>query len=562
MKHKIILPALWAGFKAKKTVSFFCFFAILASIGLQLVPSLVLKEITDEHIMLGVSEGVLSLAFIYLGAILLKGLADLVKQYTLSLLTQEVIVEIKVRMSEKLRHLSIFTIQSKTSGEWISYFSNDVDTIASLFTDDILTLIANLGSMAAISFTIYLLNPAVAYFVLASLPLLVFISYRFNRCTFNNQLKARVSLSKLNGWLNSRIQNTETLRFFHQEESQLEKMQQPLEENYHSFNKTNFYDSLFPCIMNLFRSIVLILFLLYAKQEIELGGLISSGSVVACVNLLLQLLAPVEAIAMQLQTIQEAASGVKRIRDFENLEEEVRHQRSVEGDKGIVQCDHLSFAYPQKPPLFKDLSLSFQQGERIVIQGKSGEGKSTLMNLLIGLYAADQGSVAIMNQDPFGMSEAKRRQTMGVISQLFLTRTGTIRELVTLNDWTITDEQLKKCCQLVKMDEVIEKLPQGYDTLIGNGSHSLSNGQMQLLALACALIHEPPILFLDEMTSGLDYESEKEVFEVLKELSHNRTIFTISHRFSQALNPTRILKLSEGRLIEVDVAVNNDTVIA
>lgn len=552
MKHKILVPSILSGFKAKKLISFFCFLSIAAGIYLQLLPSLLLKQITDEHIVPGIAQGVLSLAFVYLGAVLLSGAADLIKQYTLSRLTQSVIVEIKIRMSEKLRHLSIFTIQSKTSGEWMSYFSNDVDTIATLFTDDILTLIANLGSMAAISFTIYTLNPAVAFFVAAALPILVLISYRFNILTFRNQLKARVSLSRLNGWLNSRIQNTLTLRFFHQEADQLEKMQAPLDENYRILNKTNFYDSLFPCIMNIFRGLVLICFLLYAKQDIDSGGLLSSGSVVACVNLLLQLLAPVEAIAMQLQTIQEAASGVKRIKDFENLEEEERAEREINGGGVVIRCDDLTFAYPNQKPIFDGLSLTIRQGERIVIQGKTGEGKSTLMNLLTGLYAPDKGTVSLLNKDPFGMSEEERRQSVGVISQLFLTRQGTIRELITLNDPAITDEQLKKCCQLVKMDEVIEKLPNGYDSLLAPGSNALSNGQMQLLALACALIHEPPVLFLDEMTSGLDAESENEVFEVIRQLSQDRTIFTISHRYSDALNPTRILKLQNGRLVTAE----------
>lgn len=552
MKHKILVPSILSGFKVKKLISFFCFLSIAAGIYLQLLPSLLLKQITDEHIVPGIAQGVLSLAFVYLGAVLLSGAADLIKQYTLSRLTQSVIVEIKIRMSEKLRHLSIFTIQSKTSGEWMSYFSNDVDTIATLFTDDILTLIANLGSMAAISFTIYTLNPAVAFFVAAALPILVLISYRFNILTFRNQLKARVSLSRLNGWLNSRIQNTPTLRFFHQEADQLEKMQAPLDENYRILNKTNFYDSLFPCIMNIFRGLVLICFLLYAKQDIDSGGLLSSGSVVACVNLLLQLLAPVEAIAMQLQTIQEAASGVKRIKDFENLEEEERAEREINGGGAVIRCDDLTFAYPNQKPIFDGLSLTIRQGERIVIQGKTGEGKSTLMNLLTGLYAPDKGTVSLLNKDPFGMSEEERRQSVGVISQLFLTRQGTIRELITLNDPAITDEQLKKCCKLVKMDEVIEKLPNGYDSLLAPGSNALSNGQMQLLALACALIHEPPVLFLDEMTSGLDAESENEVFEVIRQLSQDRTIFTISHRYSDALNPTRILKLQNGRLVTAE----------
>ena len=552
MKHKILVPSILSGFKAKKLISFFCFLSIAAGIYLQLLPSLLLKQITDEHIVPGIAQGVLSLAFVYLGAVLLSGAADLIKQYTLSRLTQSVIVEIKIRMSEKLRHLSIFTIQSKTSGEWMSYFSNDVDTIATLFTDDILTLIANLGSMAAISFTIYTLNPAVAFFVAAALPILVLISYRFNILTFRNQLKARVSLSRLNGWLNSRIQNTPTLRFFHQEADQLEKMQAPLDENYRILNKTNFYDSLFPCIMNIFRGLVLICFLLYAKQDIDSGGLLSSGSVVACVNLLLQLLAPVEAIAMQLQTIQEAASGVKRIKDFENLEEEERAEREINGGGAVIRCDDLTFAYPNQKPIFDGLSLTIRQGERIVIQGKTGEGKSTLMNLLTGLYAPDKGTVSLLNKDPFGMSEEERRQSVGVISQLFLTRQGTIRELITLNDPAITDEQLKKCCKLVKMDEVIEKLPNGYDSLLAPGSNALSNGQMQLLALACALIHEPPVLFLDEMPSGLDAESENEVFEVIRQLSQDRTIFTISHRYSDALNPTRILKLQNGRLVTAE----------
>ena len=443
MKHKILVPSILSGFKAKKLISFFCFLSIAAGIYLQLLPSLLLKQITDEHIVPGIAQGVLSLAFVYLGAVLLSGAADLIKQYTLSRLTQSVIVEIKIRMSEKLRHLSIFTIQSKTSGEWMSYFSNDVDTIATLFTDDILTLIANLGSMAAISFTIYTLNPAVAFFVAAALPILVLISYRFNILTFRNQLKARVSLSRLNGWLNSRIQNTPTLRFFHQEADQLEKMQAPLDENYRILNKTNFYDSLFPCIMNIFRGLVLICFLLYAKQDIDSGGLLSSGSVVACVNLLLQLLAPVEAIAMQLQTIQEAASGVKRIKDFENLEEEERAEREINGGGAVIRCDDLTFAYPNQKPIFDGLSLTIRQGERIVIQGKTGEGKSTLMNLLTGLYAPDKGTVSLLNKDPFGMSEEERRQSVGVISQLFLTRLGTIRELINLYDPAITDEQLK-----------------------------------------------------------------------------------------------------------------------
>lgn len=553
MKHKILIPSILDGFKSKKLVTLFCFLSILAGIYLQLLPSLLLKQITDEHIVPGIAEGVITLAFIYLGAVLLSGVADLIKQYTLSRLTQEVIVEIKVRMSEKLSHLSIFTIQAKTSGEWMSYFSNDVDTIATLFTDDILTLLANLGSMAAIGFTIYTLNPAVAIFVAAALPILILISYWFNKITFRNQVKARLSLSKLNSWLNSRIQNTPTLRFFHQEEKQLSEMQEPLDENYRILNKTNLYDSLFPCVMNIFRGIVLVCFMLYAKQEVDVGGLITSGSVVACVNLLLQLLAPVEAIAMQLQTIQEAASGVKRIKDFENLEEEERIGHDVKASDAVISCENLHFGYPNQAPLFNGLSLSIKKGERVVVQGKTGEGKSTLMNLLTGLYAPDAGSISLLNKDPFGMSEKERRQSVGVISQLFLTREGTVRELVTLNDPEVSDEQLRKICKLVQMDETIEKLPKGYDTMLAPGSNALSNGQMQLLALACALIHEPPVLFLDEMTSGLDSESENQVFEVIRQLSHDRTIFTISHRYSEALNPTMVLKLQAGKLVPAEL---------
>ncbi|MDF2880506.1 MAG: hypothetical protein K0R54_1063 [Clostridiaceae bacterium] len=563
MKHNgIAASALKSTIKNKFIQSFFLLIAILGGIAMQLVPPQILKSIIDNNISKGIYSGVMKLSLYYLLATVLSGAFDFIREFMMAIIGQDILANIRYNMGKKLKTLPISYYSNNAVGEIISRFTSDVDAVGTLFSEGLVGMLADGLKSLGIIISVYLISPVLALYLLIFIPVIYFITSYFKSATFNAQMATRRAVSHINGSIQELFNGIRTIKIFSKEQLFLNNLQKPLNENITAVHKTSSLDSFFPCIMQVLRAVIITLTVLIAAPK-GLGALgITIGSVAAVVDLISRMFDPIQSIAEEFQTIQEAIAGVKRINDFDNEKEEIRHTEKSDRyytelslDKNNfnnvhIDVNNISFSYDNNKNNVQDINFTVLPGTKVALVGRTGAGKSTILNLVAGLYKPCKGSIKIQGMDPFKMPQNLRRKILGIVPQSFPIYDGTIKDAVTLYDETITDEQVIKACKTVYLHDDIMKLKNGYSTLIGEGESSLSHGQYQLLALACAIVCNPPILLLDEVTSGLDSLTEQKIFKALNEISKERTILTISHRVSGIIDANQVIILENGRIVE------------
>lgn len=517
---------------------------------MQLVPPQILKNIIDNNISNGIYSGIWKLSFCYLLAVLIAGIADLLKELMMAIIGQDMLASIRYNMAKKLQNLPISYFSNNSVGETMSYFTSDVDSVGTLFTSGLIGMISDTLKAIGIIISIYILSPKLALYSLIIIPIIYFITKFFKKATFKAQMETRQAVSHINGFIQEVFNGIRTLKIFKKEKSFLNKFQEPLSENINAVHKTSLYDSLFPCMMQVFRAIVITVLVAIASPS-SFG--ITVGAIAAVIDLISRMLAPIEAIAMEFQTIQQAASGMRRIKTFEEEKEEIRNiiKDQTLSENPSIEFENSSFSYDDGKEIIKNISFNVKPGSKVAIIGRTGAGKSTILNLAAGLYKPNTGSIKIGGLDPFFMEANLRRKYIGIVPQISSCYDGTIREAITLYDDSIISKDIEKAAKIVGLHDDIIKLKDGYDTLIGEGECSFSNGEYQLLSLASALVLNPPILLLDEVTSGLDRITEERIFNAIKNISKNRTILTISHRISGFIDSDEIIIIENGEIVEV-----------
>lgn len=305
--------------------------------------------------------------------------------------------------------------------------------------------------------------------------------------------------------------------------------------------RTNFYDAIYSPVVLLLNAVVVgIVMLLSASGNARILSLfgMSVGTSVAVINYISRIFAPIESLGMEIQTIQSAMAGVRRIDAFL-----AQPERAMENGEtaayGDVVLSHVTFGYGEAPVL-RDFSMTVKQGEQVTLAGRTGAGKSTVFKLLLGLYHPEAGSVTIGGVDVADITDAERRTCIGCVEQHFARVPGTVLEQITLGDPGITEEMARNAAKLAGLDAAIQTLPGGYDTVCTDGM--FSQGEWQLLSIARAAAADPAVLLLDEITANLDAETEARVLEALRRASEGRTVLSVSHRIYENLG---------GRTVEV-----------
>ena len=558
MKNRIVSTAFKTTFKNKLIYIIFLIIAIMAGVLMQLVPPQILKNIIDNNISKGVYDGIWKLSWYYLLSVVLSGAADFTREYMMAIIGQDILLNIRLNMAKKLSKLPISYFSNNAVGEIMSQFTSDVDAVGIIFTSGLIGMLSDGLKTIGIMISIYILSPTLALYMLILIPIIYLIVRFFKSNTFKAQMEARRAVGHINGFVQEIFNGIRTIKIFGMENQFISDFQKPLNQNLEAVHKTSTLDSIFPCLMQTLKAIIIAITVIIAAPN-GLGVLgITIGSVAAAIDLISRMFAPIEAIAVEFQTIQEAFSGLERINDFDNEEEEWK--KELPFDKKVsghfpISIKNVTFAYDNGKNIVENISFDIGPGTKVALVGRTGAGKSTILNLIAGLYRPKEGSIKIGEFDPFEMPSNMRRRTIGIVSQSFPMYDGTIKEAITLYDETITEEEVIIAAKIVGLHGDIIKLPKGYDTVIGEGETKPSYGQYQLLALACALVCDPPILLLDEVTSGLDSITEAKIFKILKEISQDRIILTISHRISGIIDADKVIMLEKGRIVETGTPV-------
>ena len=511
-----------------------------AGAGASLVPPLLLGRVVDR--LAGGLPLTALAALLYFGALALEGVLSGAQESLLVLSGQKMTHALRSEMSRKLMLLPADTLVSQNPGEIAARFSGDVDAVEALFTSGIVRMAADACRILSIMAVIAVKNAGLALILLLVLPLFAVFTRHVQKRTLAAQLDNRRAVAAVSGQVPETLRNIRTIRLLGLEDYMERRYDRRIGESYAAVERTNFYDAIYsPVVLLLNAAVVGVVMLLSASGKAEILTLfgMSVGTSVTVIGCISRIFAPIESLGTEIQTIQSAMAGVKRIDAFLAQPERAVPEERGSAARGDVVLSHVTFGYGDKHVL-SDFSMTVKQGEQVTLVGRTGAGKSTVFKLLLGLYPPESGSVTVGGRDVSEIADGERRACIGCVEQHFSRVPGTVLEQITLGDARITEEMAKNAARLAGIDTAIESLPEGYDTVCTDGL--FSQGERQLLAIARAAAADPAVLLLDEITANLDAETEARVLEALRRASEGRTVLSVSHRVQESLG---------GRTIEI-----------
>ena len=544
--------------------------SVCGAILLSLVPPMILARIIDGL----TTQRMAGFAWIvaYFGLLALTGLMESAREGLLIIFGQKMTHTLRSGLMEKLVHLKADDLSRQEPGSVVSRFVGDVDTVENLFTSGIVSMFADVCRMVSILVVIWFKNRGLSMILLILLPFLLVFTRYVQKNMLISQLQNRKAVSRASGHVPETLCNIRTIHCLSKESYMERKYDEYIGDSYRAMERTNFYDAVYsPVVLILNAIVVACVMLLSASgspRVLTLFGM-SAGTAVAVMNYISQIFTPVESLGMEIQTIQSAVAGIRRINEFLSIEELPEREELLEREElsgkeelpkreelpeleelskkewipegnrfpeqrkengeAFVEFRNVTFGYDERK-ILKQLSFQVKQGERVTLMGRTGAGKSTILKLLLGLYEPQEGEVRIQGIAASNIPDGDKRRIFGYVEQSFHMVPGSVKDQITLFDPVITDQAVKNVASLTGLQDTIEALPDGYDTICT--PELFSQGQWQLLSIARAAVASPRLLLLDEITANLDAETEKEVLQALKRVSGERTVISISHRTS------------------------------
>lgn len=522
---------------------------VVGAVVTALVPPLILEKIVD-----GLTAGnpmPIVQAFSYFGVVALAGLLESTRESLLIVFGQKLTHGLRSQMCEKLSQLSADTLSKMDAGTIASRFVGDVDTLETLFTSGIISMFADACTMIGIYAVLWQKNRGLAITLLAILPLIALFTRHVQKKMLAAQMDSRKAAARTSGLVPETIHCIRMIHVFGKEGFMRKRYDRTLQEGYAAMERTNFYDALYSPVILITDALVTgIVMLLSASSgpEVRMFFGMSVGTAVAVISYISRIFSPIESIGMEIQTIQEALAGAKRVGEF--LELPTRLETSGEAGEKVmtelgkasagtdspvacISLEDVSFGYEEEKMVLEHLSFEIKTGEQVTMTGRTGAGKSTIFKLLLGLYRPQKGCVKIYGQDAYLLPDSIRRRLFGCVEQSFKRVPGTVLEQITLSDPTISREDAVEAAKLAGLHEVIAGMEQGYDTPCTDAL--FSQGQWQLLSIARAVAAKPSILLLDEITANLDVGTEQEVLYALRRAGENRAVVSISHRLYEKM---------------------------
>ncbi len=513
---------------------------VAASVAASLLPPLLLARCIDS-LTAGLPLTIWAV-LAYFASLALEGVLSSAQESLLVVFGQKMTHALRSEMSHKLTRLPAATLVDQNPGEVAARFSGDVDTVEALFTSGIISMVADACRIISIMVVIFVKNPGLAMILLLVLPLFAVFTRHVQKRMLAAQLDNRRAVAAVSGQVPETLHNIRTIRALGMEAYMERRYDQRIADSYSAMERTNFYDAIYsPAVLTLNAVVVGIVMLLSASGNstaLALFGM-SVGTSVAVINYISRIFAPIESLGMEIQIIQSAMAGVKRIDAFLAQPERTIPAERTKAARGDVELAHVTFGYGEKHVL-NDFSMTVKQGEQVTLVGRTGAGKSTVFKLLLGLYPPESGTVTIGGVNVADIKDRERRTCISCVEQHFARVPGTVLDQITLGDPQITEEMAKNAAKLAGIDTAIAAMPGGYDTVCSEGM--FSQGEWQLLSIARAAAADPAVLLLDEITANLDAETEARVLEALRRASEGRTVLSVSHRIYENLG---------GRTVEI-----------
>ena len=560
---------------------------LLSSVG-SVASSYFLKPAINDYILPGDFAGLLKLLVLMGLVFVLSALCSYVYSRIMVRVSQRTVAALRQDLFDKLQGLPLRYFDTHQSGDLMSRFTNDIDTVSEMINNSFANVLSNsLTFLCTIGMLLYL-NWALTLITFAFLGLMLLVVKVIggrSRVSFQRQ---QAALGDLNGYIEEMIEGQKVIKVFHHEQQAIDQFSARNDTYQAAATMAQTYaGSMMPATANLSR-------INYAVTcciggLLAMGGVFDIGSLGAYLLYVKQVSQPVSQISQQVNTILAAIAGAERIfAVMEAQPEEDEGQTTIvrvekngntltevpqrtghwawkkpDGSltelRGDVRFDHVTFGYDPDKVVLHDISLFAEPGQKIAFVGSTGAGKTTITNLINRFYDIQQGIITYDGIDVREIRKNSLRKSLGIVLQDTHLFTGTIADNIRYGKLDATDEQVRAAAKLANADTFIRHLPQGYDTVITGDGGSLSQGERQLLAIARAAVSDPPVLILDEATSSIDTRTEKLIEQGMDSLMEGRTVFVIAHRLSTVRNAQAILVLEQGQIIERG---NHETLLA
>lgn len=565
-----------ADYKALLVIVAICL--ILSSVT-SIAASYMLKPILNNYIIPGDFPGLVKILILQ-GALFGAGAACSYAYARIMVrISQRTVAKLRQDLFDKLQSLPIGYFDTHQSGDLMSRFTNDIDTVSELINNSFASIVSNTVTFVGTVIMMLVMNfwlTLITFGFLGLMGLVVKVIGGRSRVNFQRQ---QASLGALNGYIEEMIEGQKVIKVFNHENKAIEQFS-GLNETYRQAATAaqTYAGSMMPAMANLSR-------IDYAVTccvggLLAIGGVFDVGSLGAYLLYVKQVSQPIAQMSQQVNTILAAVAGAERIFAVMETEPEVDEGKTVlvrvekDGDKltettrrtghwawkqpdgslvelrGDVRFDNVTFSYDGKKTVLKNISLYAKPGQKIAFVGSTGAGKTTITNLINRFYDVQEGTITYDGINVKDIKKESLRDSLGIVLQDTHLFTGTIADNIRYGNPNATDEDVVAAAILANADTFIRHLPQGYDTVITGDGGSLSQGERQLLTIARAAISEPPVLILDEATSSIDTRTESLIEKGMDSLMYGRTVFVIAHRLSTVRNADAIMVLEQGEIIE------------
>lgn len=520
----------------RKWLSLGIIISVCGAVITALYPPLVLGKIVDT--LTTGSQMPVYLVFLYMAFTVITGLMEATREGLLTVFGQKITHALRSGLMEHFVRLSTDSLNKQEPGAVVSRFVGDVDTVENLFTSGIVSMFADACKIISILAVIWFRNKGLATVLMVLLPFLFWFTRHIQKNMLDAQLKNRRAVSRASGHVPETLHNIRTIHNLGKEKYMEKRYDEYISDSYKAMEKTNFYDAVYSPVILILNAVVVAVVMLFSAsgnaKVLTLFGM-SAGTAVAVINYISQIFSPVESLGMEIQTIQSAIAGVRRINEFFELpvldnNEELQAEKTFDSknDTPYVQFNDVTFGYEADHTVIADKTFVVNRGEQVTLSGRTGAGKSTIFKLLLGLYNPQKGSILINDMNSAAIPDNRKRKIFGYVEQSFHIVPGTVKDQITLYDKSISDEAVIKAAKLTGLHDTIMNFENGYDTQCTQ--ELFSQGQWQLLSIARATAANPELLLLDEITANLDANTERDVLTALKGVSENRTVISISHR--------------------------------
>ena len=520
----------------RKWLSLGIIISVCGAVITALYPPLVLGKIVDT--LTTGSQVPVYLVFVYMAFTVIAGLMEATREGLLTVFGQKITHALRSGLMEHFVRLSTDSLNKQEPGAVVSRFVGDVDTVENLFTSGIVSMFADACKIISILVVIWFRNKGLATVLIVLLPFLFWFTRHIQKNMLDAQLKNRRAVSRASGHVPETLHNIRTIHNLGKEKYMEKRYDEYISDSYKAMEKTNFYDAVYSPVILILNAVVVAVVMLFSAsgnaKVLTLFGM-SAGTAVAVINYISQIFSPVESLGMEIQTIQSAIAGVRRINEFFELpvldnNEELQAEKTFDSknDTPYVQFNDVTFGYEADHTVIADKTFVVNRGEQVTLSGRTDAGKSTIFKLLLGLYKPQKGSILINDMNSAAIPDNRKRKIFGYVEQSFHIVPGTVKDQITLYDKSISDEAVIKAAKLTGLHDTIMNFENGYDTQCTQ--ELFSQGQWQLLSIARATAANPELLLLDEITANLDANTERDVLTALKGVSENRTVISISHR--------------------------------